>query len=332
KDVVRLTTDTDPGVRAAALGTLSEMLFETKDEQKQVFEALRYVLANSFPGSQARLYSVRALAAYGGDAASPANIQALDQIKADTWWMTRQAVANGLGRLGAAVYDDPPLKDATGRVVPKRPASDAAAKSLRLMLENDKSAAVRLEAAYALLALGPPPAATPAEYAKAVGPALDAVNASLKKEKDGAVVVWLNILRSMYDDTAFPDTLKRLGAVMQDPSPAARGQALTAATMLGPRASTLTPQIRDFLVYDDPDLLAVAIPALAAVAAKNPTEAVADLEKFRARTTHDGLKAMAADAIAVLTGKKKAPPPLAADAGKIPAPVPDPKPMAVGKP
>jgi hypothetical protein len=242
--------------------------------------------------------------------------------------MTRQAVANGLGRLGAPVYDDPPRKDPAGRMVPRKPASEVAAKTLRVMVVNDPSAAVRLEAVFALIAIGPPNAATAAEYAKAVAPGLEAMNAAIKKEKDGSVAVWLYVARSMYDEATFPDTLKKIGSSVQDPAVVVRAQALTAAQMLGTRASTLIPQVRDCLNYDEPELLAAAIPALASVAAKDPQAAVPDLEKFKAKTKNDELKRMADEAIAVLSGKKKAPAAAVADAPPAAA---DPKPMAAEK-
>lgn len=319
KDMVRLITDEDSGVRMAALGTVGAMLFEEKENQTQVFAALRSLVSKTFNGAPGRFYATKALTAYGTDAGTQANVELLDSIKMDAWWETRKAVATALGVVGGPVYDDPPKKDpATGNLVPKRPASETAQKALRYMMENDKSAAVRLEAVFGLITHGPPAFTTTADYLKAMRPTFDAAAGRLSgqtpegkkvgKESDDAVRVWLYVLQMMLDDRVIKDTMPKVAEFLQNSSLVVRAQALNALASLGPQAEPVLPQVRDCLTLykDQPVLMAAVFRVLTAMGKNVAAGVIPDLERFVSEAKDDELKKLATETITALSGKKKA--------------------------
>ena len=325
KDMVRLITDEDSGVRMAALGTVGAMLFEDKAEQAQVFTSLRLLLSRTFNGAPGRLYATRALAAYGADAGVQANIAQLDEIKTDSWWETRKAVANALGLIGAPVYDDPPKKDpTTGNFVPKRPASEQAQKTLRFMLEHDKSAAVRLEAANSLILLGPPAFTTAADYLKAIHPSFDLATTRLTgktvdgkkaaREDDRTVQVWLYVLQMMLDDRVIKDTMPKVAEYLQDQSLVVRAQTLNALASMGAQSEPVLPQVRECLktYKDQPILMAAVMRVLVAMGKNVAGGVVPDLEEFAKETKDEELKKLTLETIDALSGKKKPADPKAA--------------------
>ena len=302
KDVARLAMDADPGVRIAAFTTIGSMGYEGVD-QKAVFDQMRLAMNNSTSGSASRYYALQAIVTYGQDAATM--ISAIDQMKGDAWWKTRQSVATAMGRLGAPQFDDPPQKDPLGRPIPKKPASEMAMKALRTMVENDKSAAVRLEAVYSLISIGPPYSTNPADYVKTIAPSLEFAVNQFKKEKDKSVQIWLLVLQMMYDDRSFTETMPKVAGYLQTADFVVRSQALNALVVLGPRAIPVLPQVRDCLkLYDEPILLAAAIGCITAMG-KDAAGVIPDLEKFRDETKIRDLKTLASDAIDALSGKKK---------------------------
>lgn len=316
KRLIRLVNDADPGVRIAAVSAMSLMGFETQADIRDAVTAMRQALNNTAPGSVLRLYVARALATYGTDALVA--MADLSSIAKDPWWETRQAVANTLGRLGAPQYDEKPMTGPEGRPIPKKPASELAHKTLRSMLLNDTSSAVRLEAAYSFISHGPPYQQEPAEYLKAVKPYQEMVETALKTEKDKSVQIWLHILTLVYDEKLLDDQVPKIAKFLETPDPTVRVHALNALAMLGPKAKAALKEVRDALGYEEDQLVAAAVMCMASFG-KEASTFIPDLENVKKRfqeaikkAPNDNEKAIAEnlvklvdEAIDAVSGKKK---------------------------
>lgn len=302
--LAKLATDPDPGVRSFAFDAIAAMSYEDREDQARLFDAIRLALTKSSSGSATRYYGVKALAVYAQEAAPL--LPVLDQMKNDAWWETRKMVAFSLGRVGAPLYDDPPSIDpATRRPVPQKPANEAAMKILRQMLENDRSAAVRLETVYSLIGVGPPNPSNPAEYANEVAPWVSMVENQLKREKDKSVQIWLYVLKMMYDDRSIDDGIVKISDYLEEPEFVVRGQALNALATMGPRAISVLPKIRDCLdFYEEPFLLGAALGCLAALG-PDAEVAIPDVERFKEKTENKDLKFLADEAIEALKQRRK---------------------------
>ncbi len=306
RGLVKLITDPDPGVRIAAITSVSTIGLETREEIQPAVNQLRLAMTTSGPGSVIKLYATRSIAAFGTDGMSA--IGTLMEISTDPWWETRQGVANALGKLGGPQFDDKPATDPQGRPIPKKPASEGAQKTLRTLLQKDSCAQVRLEAAYALLAIGPPhpKTGTPEEYKAMVKLNQDAIAAAMKTEKDKAIQIWLHMLTIVYDDAAMDEELPKIAKFLQVPDPLVRVHALNAIAMIGPRAKAVVPAVQDALNYEEQPLVAAAVACLAAIG-KDAAPAIPDLEKLKAKTKDEAMKKLVTDAIAALQGKKFGP-------------------------
>lgn len=302
-----LSKERDPGVRLNVIDLLGVIGAENADQAKRIAKALALVLANAGPGGPTRLHLVRAVANYGPDAADA--VSAVLAVITDPAWETRRGAAFALGRLGFATD-------------PKKGPSTAALKGLANTLLKDDSAAVRLEAVQALILLGPPAYKpdSPTDYAVVIRPYLDAVATRLKVEKDKGVQVWLLVLLMRYDGSQLTDAnVLKVAGYVTDPDPAARYHALTALGMLGEKAKPAVPRIADALRFDEPELVYAALSALAALG-EHARQALPELERLRAVSKDEALKAVVGEAIDVISGKKKPAPPPAAPAAppKVP--------------
>jgi HEAT repeat protein len=268
---------------------------EDPKQAKRITEALGLSLSRAGPGGATRLHLVKALANYGFDAAE--GIPYVLAIITDPAWETRRAAAFALGRLGFASD-------------PKKGPSTAAMKGLANTLLRDDSAAVRLEAAQALILLGPPAYKqdNPADYVQAIRPFLDPVLARQKVEKDKAVQIWLQVLVMRYDGSQLTDSnVLKLAESVTNPDPAARYHALTALGMLGEKARPAVPKMAQALSFEEPELVATALTALAALG-EHARAALPDLGRLRGATKDEALKAAVGETIDIITGKKKPPP------------------------
>lgn len=306
RGLVRLITDPDPGVRIAAITSVSTIGLETREEVQPAVNQLRLAMTTSGQGSVIKLYATRSIAAFGTDGMSA--IGTLMEISTDPWWETRQGVANALGKLGGPQYDDKPATDPAGRPIPKKPASEGAQRTLRTLLQKDSCAQVRLEAAYALLAIGPPhpKSGTPEEYKAMVKLNQDAITTAMKTEKDKAIQIWLHMLNIVYDDNAVDTELPKIAGYLQMPDPLVRVHALNAIAIIGPRAKIVVAAVQDALNYEEQPLVAAAVACLASIG-KDAAPAIPELEKLKTKTKDDAMKKLVTDAIAALQGKKFGP-------------------------
>jgi HEAT repeat protein len=172
-----------------------------------------------------------------------------------------------------------------------------------MMMADDASATVRLEAVQSLVLLGPP-AATVADYAAAVGPTILAVQDRQKVEKDKSVQIWLIMLLMRLDGNELnPTNVGKISALINAPEPTVRAHALSALGLLGEKARPAIPAMIDALKMPEPVCVAAAISALSALG-ENARTAITELEKIKAGKD-ETLKKMAEDAIDVISGKKK---------------------------
>lgn len=330
--------DPDPGVQIAAITVVSSMGFDMRDEVKPVMQELIRRLGTSSSGNIVRMYCVRSLASFGPDAASA--IGSFKNVCLDPSWETRREVAIALSMVGAAPVDDkgkPKMKDGHP-IGPNLLAVD----TLLDYQMQDKSVAVRLEAAKSLLSLGPISIKDPVDYAektkkpretieKAVlfesgkGPKTNARGAS----PDRGVYVWALLLQIMYDHTKTNDNLKELAKLVSEPSgPKADEVRLYAIQALGMGGGLIkevdkttkekvVKALGDALSYDEPALLYTAlqslamigreadgaIPAVDRLAAKPPRPAPEGSPK--GTPPDDSLQRMAKQTSEVLSGKRK---------------------------
>jgi HEAT repeat protein len=112
---------------------------------------------------------------------------------------------------------------------PMGPDKDA----INILLDNqlqDPSVAVRLEAAKALLTLGPPAAKSPVEFFKETEKLREAIDKAVAFEgskstkistrgasPDRGVYVWVALMQLMYDERKIPDNLKILAGLVAEP-------------------------------------------------------------------------------------------------------------------
>lgn len=311
KVMMMIAEDPDPGVRMAAMTTAGLLGHESKDDIKPMIYALRMAIGRTYNGSAIRLFATRALATYGEEAADAINV--ITKIYQDPWWETRQAVAQALGRIGAPVFDDPPAKDPrTGQPVPKRPYNDQAQKYLLQMAQKDECVAVRQEAVFSLISLGPPYTVNPSEYAAIIQPSLVVIDARLNPkrkelgEQDKAVQIWLHVYTVMLDDRAYKDTLPKIAEYLKEPAAMVRAHALMAIGAMGKRAASqeVLAAVRDALLYEEEILVAAAVDCLMAIG-PDAVGVLPDVEKLKERTKNEKLKEIAEEGITVLSGKKK---------------------------
>jgi HEAT repeat protein len=306
RPLITRANDEDPGVRVNAIITLGAIGARTRDEAKPIVDALKLAISNAGIGSVVRLHATKALANYGilaNDA-----IGTLISISKDSSWETRRAVAMALGRIGQVPTPgapkpkgtDPKPKEAD---MDKWSPSEKVLSTLKGIMADDSSAAVRMEAVQSLVLLGPPEVA-PELYAEKVTPFYDAVKARLKNEKDKTVVIWLYMLQMRLNGADLnEETIKKVTAFLDDPLPAVRVHALTALGLMGDKARPALGGIARALDSSDGYVVAAAITSLAALG-KTAEPVLPDLMKLT-QSKDEVLKALATEAIAIINGPKK---------------------------
>lgn len=297
-----LGRERDPGVRLHVIDLIGTIGAKTPDESKEIAKALAVALANAGPGGSSRLHLVHALSNYGP--AAHDGIAAVQSVDTDPAWETRRAVAFALGRLGFATD-------------PEKGPNQSAMKTLANTLLKDGCAYVRLEAAQALVLLGPPAhGKDPAVYAQAIKPFLEPVLIRQKAEKDKAVQIWLQMLVMRYDGTQLTDAnVAKIADHLKATDPQVRYHALTALAMLGPNAKPFVKQIAVALRFEEMHLVYAAVSTLAALG-DSAKDALPDLFQLKQVTKDEHLKAAAGEAIDMISGRKKPMAPAAPPAGK----------------
>lgn len=289
KPAIKLISDPDPGVRIAAITLIGAMPIENRDDLRAAAEALRAAIQGTVSGSAIRLNAAKALAGMGPEAISV--LPTVMNLSEDAWWETRQAAAAAIGRIGSPLYEFPPAP-ASGTTAPsnsppkppvlKRPASKAAVEKLLNTFLNDKSAAVRLQAAQSLIALGPPTNSNPQEYIKTVKPWLNILAEKLKtdnkSERDPTVRIWLMVVTIMYDDRSTDQNVERITAQLVDGDTSIKLNALGALSLLGPKAKNAMVEVRKLLHDKDPALVMGAIGAIMAQG-EDAKYSISDFEK-----------------------------------------------------
>jgi HEAT repeat protein len=301
--------DADPGVRVNAILTLGAIGANTKEEAKQIVDALVLAINNASLGGVIRLHAARSLANYGHfPEQSNDAIPTLANIARDPSWETRKTVAYALGRVGGPTKDKPDPKPLPPGVRPppvdpKTGPNPAAMKALLGML-GDSSATVRLEVVEALVVLGPP-AVNPEQYSAAVTPYMLAIGERTKAEKDKAVQVWLLMLAMRLDGTQFTDAnIGKLVEMGRSAEADVTCQALAALSLLDERARPLAmPFARDMLKHAEPVVVGAAASYLGgAGAAAKPY--LPDLEAAKAAAKDEMLKYAIGVTVDAINGRK----------------------------
>ncbi len=302
KPLLRLMDDKDPGVRINAILAVNALGFERVEDVREAAAKLAAFLDNTRDGSVVRLHAARTLAGFGaeGHKAVPALLRVVD----DPSWATRQAVAMALGRNGMAAYEEVTVSDGllTAKV-PKlvRPSNDAAMNALSYRLLRDPSAFVRTEACQALVVLGPPQPANPADYPAKAAPLVKAIQERLAVEKDAGTKIWLQLLLVMYDERQLDAMLKALGTQVASSDPAVRVQALQALAALGPKARPALASVTSAMFQPDAEAYVAAAAVTALVNMGDEAKSgVADLERLVAETKNENLKKLAVQALDLL--------------------------------
>jgi HEAT repeat protein len=269
KPLLRLISDPDPGVRIHTIMVIGSMPIESKDDMRAAAESLRGAIQGTVSGSAIRLTSAKTLSLMGPEAINV--LPAVMALSEDAWWETRQAAALAVGRIGAPLYEPAPAGPAGSPPKPpllKRAASKVAVEKLLNSFLNDKSSAVRLQAAQSLIALGPPTTTNPQDYIKTVKPWLDIVNEKLKtdnkSEKDTAVRIWLMVVSMMYDERSIETNVERITAQVIDGDVNLKLHALNAFVLLGSKAKSAMPEVRKLLHHNDANVVVTAISAILA--------------------------------------------------------------------
>lgn len=301
--------DSDPGVRVNAILTLGAIGANTKEEAKQIVDALALAINNASLGGVIRLHATRAIANYGHfpEQANDA-IPTLANIAKDPCWETRKNVAYALGRVGGPTKDKPESKPLPPGVRPppvdpKTGPNPAAMKVLLGML-GDSSATVRIEVVQSLVILGPM-AVNPDQYSAAVAPYMAAIGERTKAEKDKSVQVWLLMLAMRLDGYQFTDaSIGKIVEFGRGPDGDVTCQALAALSVLDVKAQPIAmPFARDMLRHAEPVVVGAAAAYLggAGTAAK---PYLPDLELAKSGTKDEMLKYSISNAIDAINGRK----------------------------
>ncbi len=308
RPLLKLLDDKDPGVRINAILAVNAIGFDKVEDMQEAAAKLAATIRNTHDGSVIRLHAARTLAGFGteGHKAIPTLLTIVD----DPSWETRQAVAAALGRVGLPLFGEAYVADGPTTVkVPKlaRPPSDSAMSTLNLRMIRDPSAAVRAEACQALVVLGPPRPANPADYPAKAGPFIKTISDRLAAEKDTAVKIWLQLLIVMYDDRQFDTVLKSLGTQAASAEPAVRVQALQALALLGPKARPALASVTGAMFQPDDKAYVAATAVNTLMSMGDEARAgLADLERLEAETKNENLKKLVTKALKTLRKGKPA--------------------------
>lgn len=293
-----LSKETDPGVKVNLIIVLGNIGPRTAAEGKRIVDPLKVILFTSPKGSPYKLHAARGLGncAEFASEAVPELVSALE----DSSWETRKTVAQVLGIVG---------RPNEKRKAPNMKVLKEVSNRIRL----EKSMPVRLELVQAMVTIGPPPVpANPNDYAKVIEPFFKDVNEQLKEEKDKSVQVWLTVLVMLYDGSQFTETtIKKIADHIPGADANARIAALRALALLDEKAKTFLPLMTDALKNPDPSTVVEALNALAALE-NHARPAIPEIEKLKATTKDDFIKAMATGAIDAIQGKKPVAPPAVA--------------------
>lgn len=301
--LIAMRKETDPGVKVNLLIVIGNIGPRNAEEGKKVVDPLKIILSTSSLGSPYKLHAARGIgncADYASEAI-PELVLAME----DSSWETRKTVAQVLGIVG---------RPNEKRKTPNIQALNAVSKKIR----TEKSAAVRLELVQAMVSMGPPAVpVNPNDYAKAIEPYFKIINDQLKDEKDKSIQVWLTVLLMLYDGSQLTDaTIKKIADHVPGTDANARVAALRALGLLDEKAKTFLPVITDALKNPDNVTVIEALNALAALD-MHARPAIPEIEKLKATTKDDFIKAVAGTAIDIIQGKKPVAP--------APAPPPPPK-------
>ncbi|MCS7272209.1 MAG: HEAT repeat domain-containing protein, partial [Gemmataceae bacterium] len=234
KIVERMRVEKDHGVRMAAYRTAVMLGLDERDI-KDAITILANAVDQGVPGSQTRLAAVQTLAAFGPKAESA--VAALTGVVCqDPAYVTRQAVAHALGRVGGNETYGPNVR---------------ALNRLAGTLASDVAAAVRLEALQSLVLLGPPWTG-PRKDAKSPPP-IDWKQAAYVAERmrerlqtpkgkggeiDPQIEIWVRVVLMRFDPKEIGDT--HLNAIARHLSSSELGprlQALQALSLFAEQAA-----------------------------------------------------------------------------------------------
>jgi HEAT repeat protein len=285
-----LRKEADPGVKVNLLIVIGSIGPRSPEEGKRVVDPLKIIVSTAGSGSPYRLHAARGL----GNCAEFASeaVPELATALEDSSWETRRTVAQVLGMVGR-----PNAK----RSAPSAQALNAVSKKIR----TEKSVPVRLELVQAMVSMGPPAVpANPNDYAKVIEPYYKVITEQIKDEKDKSIQVWLTVLLMLYDGSQLTEsTIKKIADHVPGADANARVAALRALGLLDDKSKPFLPVMVDALKNEDPATVVEAINALAALDMHART-AIPDLEKLKAATKDEAIKAMATAAIDIIQGKK----------------------------
>lgn len=324
----------DPGVRIAAYATAATLGFEDDLDTKEAIRLLIAGVEGGVSGGLTRLHGVQALGAFGAKAESALKAVVSQPVLTDASYETRRCVANTIGKIG--------ISEASGP-------SATALNVLSTTLLTDPSVAVRMEAAMAMVFLGPPWQPRPAGSKGA--PQVDekaaaAYVANVKKrlapappkagekagvgliEKDKQVEIWCRLTLMRFDPKEVNDA--NLTGIARHIFSGERGPRLQALQALGIIGEAAGPKVDDvvraLLSLDDPAVVVTAINALTAMGA-GAKPALPELEKLNKGTKDEALKMLTANAIKIIAAAKPGGPPPVNPDPKDPKAGPEPKKM-----
>lgn len=234
KVLERMRIEKDPGVRMAAYRTAVMLGLDDRDI-KDAVTVLANAVDQGVPGSQTRLAAVQTLAAFGPKAESAVGVLT-GVVCQDPAYVTRQAVAHALGRVGGNETYGPNVR---------------ALNRLAGTLASDVAAAVRMEALQSLVLLGPPwtgtrsnPKAPPPIDWKQATYVADRMRERLQAPKgktgelDPQIEIWVRVVLMRFDPKEIGDThLNAIAKHLASPELGPRLQALQALSLFGEQAA-----------------------------------------------------------------------------------------------
>ncbi len=337
-----IRVDPDPGVQVAAITVVSSMGFDMREEVRPVMGVLIARMRASATGSVVKMYCVRSLASFGPDAVSCIGI--FQESCLDPSWETRREIAIALSLVGAPPTDAKgiPKKD-TGpnvKAIETLINYQLQDRSVTVRMEAVKSILAlgppfpkTPEEFIKETAKSRDMIEKVVLFESGKGPKVNARNAS----PDRGMYAWALLLQVMYDDRKIPDNLKELAKLVAEPDgPKADEVRLFALQALGvggglvkgladkpgpenkATVEKVVKAVADALKYDESALQYTALQTLVMMG-KTADAAIPDLQKLVAKGPKkphgeapkgtpgdDHLPKMAAQAIEVLTGKRKA--------------------------
>jgi hypothetical protein len=269
----------DPGVRVALMNAVAVLGFDNPADETEALRLLGLTVDSGADGGLARLTAVQAIAAFGSKAERQIE-RVAGRSLGDSAYATRQSIARTLGAIG---FNE---KFGPNRIALNR---------LAATLARDACVAVRMEALQSLVVLGAPWAeprkpddktlpkidkGAAKSVADVMRERLGIVKGKVAVEPDAQLQIWCRVVLMRFDPDEINDAnLSAIARHTAAPDAGPKVQALQALALFGEQAGSQVDAVVRALDDADPQVLGLAISALASMGVK-ASGAVGALEKL----------------------------------------------------